>query len=130
MSPGRILVVDDNVTNLKLITFILSKLPYEVKTASDARQALALVESFEPQLILMDIQLPDIDGLALTRRLKADPRTRETTIIAVTAYAMKGDEEKAREAGVDDYVIKPIDKESFRRIVAEHMTRREKKEAP
>jgi CheY-like chemotaxis protein len=124
MTQGKILVVDDNATNLKLVTYLLSSPSYEVRTASDAEQALALLQSFEPDLILMDIQLPDIDGLELTRRLKADPRTEKTTIIAVTAYAMKGDEEKALAAGVDAYVCKPIQKESFRRIVAEHLEKR------
>jgi CheY-like chemotaxis protein len=121
MSQGKILVIDDNATNLKLVTYLLSSSSYDVRTASDARQALDLLQSFLPDLILMDIQLPDIDGLELTRMLKADPRTQNTTIIAVTAYAMKGDEAKALAAGVDAYVCKPIQKESFRRIVAEHL---------
>jgi CheY-like chemotaxis protein len=121
MNSGRILVVDDNPTNLKLVTFLLSASSYEVRTATDARHALAVLESFRPDLILMDLQLPDIDGLELTRRLKADPRTRDTAIIAVTAYAMKGDEEKARAAGVDGYVCKPIQKDAFRKIVAEQL---------
>jgi CheY-like chemotaxis protein len=121
MTNGRILVVDDNPTNLKLVTFLLASSRYDVRTASSAESALAVLEVFEPDLILMDLQLPDIDGLELTRRLKADPRTCHTTIIAVTAYAMKGDEEKARAAGVDGYVCKPIQKDAFRRIVAEQI---------
>jgi two-component system cell cycle response regulator len=121
MNPGRILVVDDNPTNLKLVMFLLSSSSYEVRTASDARHALEVLESFRPDLILMDLQLPDIDGLELTRRLKADPRMKETAIIAVTAYAMKGDEEKARAAGVDGYVCKPIQKDHFRRVVADQL---------
>ena len=124
MTQGRILVVDDNVTNLKLVTFLLASPNYDVKTAASAEQAISLLQSFQPDLILMDIQLPDMDGLELTRRLKTDPRTEKTTIIAVTAYAMKGDEEKALAAGVDAYVCKPIQKESFRRIVAEHLEKR------
>jgi CheY-like chemotaxis protein len=121
MTNGRILVVDDNPTNLKLVTFLLASSRYDVRTASSAQTALAVLEIFEPDLILMDLQLPDIDGLELTRRLKADPRTSRTPIIAVTAYAMKGDEEKARAAGVDGYVCKPIQKDAFRRIVAEQL---------
>jgi CheY-like chemotaxis protein len=121
MTSGRILVVDDNPTNLKLVTFLLASSHYDVRTASSAQTALAVLELFEPDLILMDVQLPDIDGLELTRRLKADPRTSRTPIIAVTAYAMKGDEEKARAAGVDGYVCKPIQKDAFRRIVAEQL---------
>jgi CheY-like chemotaxis protein len=121
MTIGRILVVDDNPANLKLITFLLSSSKYDVRTATDARLTLEVLESFEPDLILMDLQLPDIDGLELTRRLKADPRTSGIAIIAVTAYAMKGDEEKARAAGVDGYVCKPIQKDAFRRTVAEQL---------
>lgn len=121
MTNGRILVVDDNPTNLKLLSFILASSKYDVRCASDARTALGVLETFDPDLILMDLQLPDIDGLELTRRLKADPRWNRTPIIAVTAYAMKGDEEKARAAGVDGYVCKPIQKDAFRRIVAEQL---------
>lgn len=113
----RILAVDDNAANLKLVTFLLNK--YELRTASNAIEALALVESFGPELVLLDLQLPDIDGLEVTRRLKADPRTREIIIVAVTAYAMKGDEEKARTAGVDEYLTKPLEREAFRKAVAD-----------
>jgi len=112
----RILAVDDNAANLKLVTFLLSK--YELRTARNALEALALVESFGPELLLLDLQLPDIDGLEVTRRLKADPRTREIIVVAVTAYAMKGDEEKARAAGVDEYLTKPLEREPFRKAVA------------
>src|SRR5437899_582418 len=117
----RILIVDDNLTNLKLVTFLLGKGDYELRTAVNAEQALALVRSFKPRMILLDLQLPDIDGLELTRRLKADDETRATLIVAVTAYAMKGDEEKARAVGVDGYITKPIEPESFRRAVASYL---------
>jgi CheY-like chemotaxis protein len=80
-----------------------------VRTAADAKEALAEIASFPPRLVLMDIQLPDIDGLELTRRLKAEPATRAIIVVAVTAYAMAGDEEKARRAGCDGYITKPID---------------------
>ncbi|MBC8067750.1 MAG: response regulator [Deltaproteobacteria bacterium] len=109
MSGTSILVVDDNPTNTKLLTFILSKRGYDVSTAHDAEQALELLAHHHPRLILMDVQLPGMDGLALTRLLKSDPATRDILIIAVTAAAMKGDEDKAREAGCDGYITKPID---------------------
>jgi two-component system, cell cycle response regulator DivK len=112
----RILAVDDNAANLKLVTFLLNN--YDLRTASNAIEALALVESFGPELVLLDLQLPDIDGLEVTRRLKADLRTREIIIVAVTAYAMKGDEERARAAGVDEYLTKPLEREPFRKAVA------------
>src|SRR5690606_18835992 len=105
----RVLIVDDNPTNLKLVTYLVKANGYEVDTAADAEQALAAIGARPPSLILMDLQLPGIDGLELTRRLKADPATRDIKIIAVTAYAMKGDQERALAAGCDAYVSKPID---------------------
>jgi CheY-like chemotaxis protein len=117
-----ILIVDDNAANLKLARVLLSGEGYEVRTAGDAEQALELLESFHPRLILMDLQLPGMDGLELTRRLKADPTRRDIAVIALTAYAMKGDEEKARAAGCDDYVTKPIDTEELPRLVADHLS--------
>jgi CheY-like chemotaxis protein len=92
-----------------------------VTTALDADAALAAIEHDRPRLILMDLQMPGTDGLALTRRLKADPATRKIVIVAVTAYAMKGDEEKALAAGCDDYVTKPIDTRSLPQTVARHL---------
>jgi CheY-like chemotaxis protein len=120
----RILIVDDNHSNLKLFTFLLSGPSYEVRTATDARQALSSLTEFRPDLLLLDLQLPDMDGLELTRQLKADESTRGIPIVAVTAYAMKGDEERARAAGVDGYISKPIEKNSFRAMVAEILAER------
>jgi two-component system cell cycle response regulator len=108
--PGEpILVVDDNPANLKLARVLLGSEGYDVRTASDAEEALALLTHFHPEVILMDIQLPGMDGLELTRRLKADPKTRGIAILALTAYAMKGDEERMLAAGCDGYMAKPID---------------------
>ena len=122
--PGEpILIIDDNATNLKLARVLLAGEGYAVRTAADAESALVLLESFSPRVILMDIQLPGMDGLELTRRLKADPRTSGTVILALTAYAMKGDEEKARAAGCDGYVARPIDIETLPGVIAEHLAR-------
>jgi CheY-like chemotaxis protein len=121
MNQKRILVVDDNLTNLKLFTYLLSSPGHDVRTATNARETLDALETFEPDLILMDLQLPDIDGLELTRMLRRSPRTATTKIVAVTAYAMKGDEERARSAGIDGYISKPIDKDAFRRMVADYL---------
>lgn len=109
MTASRILMVDDHPSNLKLLSFILEKFGYEVRVAADAEQALLAVSEFQPRLILMDLQLPGMDGLELTRRLKADPRHSNVVIVAVTASAMKGDEQKAKEAGCDGYITKPVD---------------------
>jgi CheY-like chemotaxis protein len=120
--PGEpILVVDDNPTNAKLVSFLLAKRGYEVRTAGDAGEALAILDGFAPRLIMMDLQLPGMDGLELTRRLKADERTRHILIVALTAYAMRGDEERAREAGCDGYITKPIDTRTLPEVVAEYL---------
>jgi CheY-like chemotaxis protein len=104
-----ILVVDDNPTNLKLVSDVLAFDGYAVVQAADAEEAQRVIASTPPNLILMDIALPGMDGLALTRQLKADPATRDICVVALTAFAMKGDEEKAIAAGCDGYLTKPID---------------------
>jgi CheY-like chemotaxis protein len=109
MAGEPILIVDDNAVNLKLVRVLLSSEGYDVRTAADAEEALALLSKFKPRLILMDIQLPGMDGLELTRKLKADPTMRGVVILGVTAYAMKGDEERILAAGCDGYIAKPID---------------------
>jgi two-component system, cell cycle response regulator DivK len=123
MAAEAILVVDDNPLNLKLAHVILSAAGYDVRTAVDAEDALKLLTSFAPRVILMDVQLPGMDGLDLTRQLKADPTRRSIVIIAVTSYAMKGDQEKALAAGCDDYMSKPIDVQGLLRVVAQHLAR-------
>ncbi len=119
---ARILVVDDNPANATLLAFLLEKNGYEIRTAADADEALEILEGFLPRLIMMDLQLPGMDGLALTRKLKADPATRGIIIIALTAYAMKGDEERARAAGCDGYVSKPIDTRALPGVVANFLS--------
>ena len=121
MAGEPILIVDDNAQNLKLARVVLSSEGYQVRTAVDAEDALTILESFAPRLILMDVQLPRMDGLALTRLLKSDPRRRDIVIIAVTAYAMKGDDDKAREAGCDDYMSKPIDAQALSAMITRHL---------
>jgi two-component system cell cycle response regulator DivK len=118
MSNKRVLIVDDNVTNLKLITCLLATESCDIVTATSAEHALELMRANRPDLLLLDLQLPEMDGLELTRILRADPHLSSVPIVAVTAYAMKGDEEKARAAGVDSYVTKPIAKDEFRRVVS------------
>jgi two-component system cell cycle response regulator DivK len=118
MAGERILIVDDNAINLKLARVLLQGEGYNVRTAEDANQALAAVADFGPALILMDIQLPGTDGLSLTARFKSDPATRGIIIVALTAYAMKGDSDRAAAAGCDGYVAKPIDTRTLPGIVA------------
>jgi CheY-like chemotaxis protein len=124
MSAERILVVDDNPTNLKLLSFILETMGHEVHCVADAAEALAAIGSFRPRLMLVDLQLPGMDGFELTRRLKADPETSEITIVAVTAYAMKGDDERAAKAGCDGYLTKPIDTRALPGIINGYLANR------
>ena len=121
MTAQVVLVVDDNPTNLKLIAYLLQAKGYEVRTAADADAALEVVRTSRPALILMDLQLPGMDGLELTRQLKRSPETRDIVVIAVTAYAMRGDEQRARAAGCDDYMAKPIDTRALPAVVARHL---------
>jgi CheY-like chemotaxis protein len=121
MAGEPILVVDDNPANLKLLRMLLTGESYDVRTAGDAGEALAVLQEFTPRLILMDLQMPGMDGFELTRRLKADPATAGIRIVALTAYAMKGDEDRARAAGCDGYVAKPIDTRTLQGVVARYL---------
>ena len=124
MAGGRILIVDDNATNSKLVAYLMTANGYEVETAGDADAAMQSIRGTRPDLILMDLQLPGIDGLELTRRLKSDPATRDIIIVAVTAYAMKGDQDRAFAAGCDDYVAKPIDTRALPDTIRRHLALR------
>ncbi len=114
---ARVLVVDDNPANLELVKVLLEKEGHAVRTAADAESALEAVALETPDLVLMDIQLPGMDGLELTRRMKARPELHDVPIVALTAYAMKGDEAKALGAGCDGYLTKPIDTRCFAGLV-------------
>ena len=103
------LVVEDIPVNLMLTEAVLAAAGYRVSSAGTAEEALRRLDEERPAVILMDVQLPGEDGLSLTRRLKADPRTAAIPVIALTAHAMKGDQEAAEEAGCDAYISKPID---------------------
>ena len=118
MKQRNVLIVDDNPMNMKLVCVLLTGEGYEVRTAADALEALDILKGWRPLLILMDIQLPGIDGLELTRRLKADSATDQIIIIGLTAYAMKGDEERILAAGCDAYIAKPIDTRTLPGIIA------------
>jgi two-component system cell cycle response regulator DivK len=104
----KILVVEDNELNLKLFCDLLRAHGYEAEPVRDGREAVARARSFQPELVVMDIQMPYITGLELIEQMKGDEELRRTPIMAVTAYAAKGDEERIREAGAEGYVSKPI----------------------
>jgi len=121
MSGKNILLVEDNEVNRRLAGFLLRSQGYQVREATTAAAAFEMLETDRPDLIVMDIQLPGMDGLEATRKLKQQPTTADIPVIAVTSYAMKGDREKALAAGCAGYVTKPIDKNTFIQEVAAHM---------
>ncbi|MHB1123967.1 MAG: response regulator [Ramlibacter sp.] len=110
---AQILVVEDTPANMKLITMLLRKAGHQVLQASNAEEAIALTRAQRPDLVLMDIQLPGMDGLAATRILKQDESTRGIPVVALTALAMRGDRQRMIAAGCDGYIAKPIQYRSF-----------------
>ena len=110
---ARILVVEDNPSNMKLAVLLLERSGYGVFQAFDAEEGIRQALEHLPDLILMDVQLPGMDGLEATRRLKADTATRHIRIIALTAFAMTRDEERIRSAGCDGYITKPVEYKTF-----------------
>ena len=108
MIPTRVLIVDDNEMFTEMAKAALSLADYDVATAPGAGQALLQIPVFLPDLILMDVQMPGMDGIELTRRLKADPATKHIVIVAFTAYALKGDAINLQAAGFDGYTAKPV----------------------
>lgn len=121
MSAPHILLVDDNLMNLELVSFLLQANGLAFTSAHDAAAARTSIATHAPDLILMDIQLPDVDGLTFTRELKNDPTTQHIPVVAFTAYAMKGDEARMREAGCDGYLSKPIDVANFTATVKSYL---------
>ncbi len=120
---ARILVIEDNPANMKLAVLLLDKAGHDVLTAIDAEAGLTMARIEQPQLILMDIQLPGMDGLEATRLLKLDAATSGIPVIALTALAMKGDEERIRAAGCDGYIAKPLDYKGFLSTVTAQLAR-------
>ena len=125
-SAATILVVDDNPINLKLVSDLLAFEGYRVLKAVNGELAAASVQEDLPDLILLDVDLPGIDGLTLTKRLKGDPRTADIIIVALTAFAMKADRQRAIAAGCDAYVTKPINTRELPAQVADLLQCREK----
>jgi two-component system, cell cycle response regulator DivK len=106
--PKRILIVEDNELNMKLLNDVLEAYGYDIVKTDSGAVVLELARTHRPDLVLMDIQLPDVSGLDAVRQLKGDPETREIPVIAVTAFAMAGDERRALDSGCDAYIAKPI----------------------
>ena len=118
MNEKTILVVEDNEWNRKLVKSLLQRVSFRLLEAGNAEAGLELARDEKPDLILMDIQLPGMDGLTATRILKNDPLLKNIPVVALTAYAMAGDLEKAKEAGCDSYLTKPIDFHNFFDVVS------------
>ena len=121
---ARVLIVEDNAANMKLAVFLLQEAGHEVLSAIDAEAGLTFARDEKPDLILMDIQLPGIDGLEAIAVLKRDDATRDIPVIALTALAMKGDEERIRAAGCSAYIAKPMRYKEFLATVAEQLRER------
>ena len=119
---ARVLLIEDNPANMTLATFLLESVGHTVRAAIDAETGLTLARSEQPDLILMDIQLPGMDGLQATGILKDDATTRSIPVIALTALAMKGDEERIRAAGCDGYIAKPLDYKKFLATIAAQLS--------
>ena len=115
---AKVLIVEDNPANMTLAIFLLESAGHCVINATDAEAGLTLARDEQPQLILMDIQLPGMDGLEATRLLKQDDATRGIPVIALTALAMKGDEERIRAAGCDGYIAKPLAYRDFLTVIS------------
>jgi CheY-like chemotaxis protein len=121
--PKKILVVEDNPANMRVIRMLLRSKGYTLLEATDGEEALAVAREGRPDLIIMDIQLPKMDGLEVTRRLRRTPEFKQTPIIALTASAMEGDRDKIIAAGCDEYVSKPVNTRRFPELVAEMLQR-------
>jgi two-component system cell cycle response regulator DivK len=122
----KIFIVEDNELNMKLFNDLLEAHGYETVTTRDGTKALGIAKESKPDLILMDIQLPEVSGLDITRLIKAEDDLKDIPIIAVTAFAMKGDEDKIRECGCNGYISKPISIVSFIETIKSHLETEEK----
>lgn len=121
MQNKMVLVVEDNALNMKLIRSLLQLSDFDILEAQDAESGIELAKKIKPDLILMDIQLPGMDGLSATQIIRKDPSLKDIPIVAITSYAMHGDEQKAKSAGCSGYIAKPIDTRSFLDTINEYM---------
>lgn len=125
----KILIVEDNPQSMRLLEMVLKAKNYTLLKATDGEEALDMVMSERPDLIIMDIQLPKVNGLEVTKKLRETPAFSHTPIIAITAYAMKGDKERVIESGCDAYLSKPINTRELPEMIAEMLLQRRKDKA-
>src|ERR1051326_6377642 len=121
MSTDSVLIVEDTPINLKVVTFVRERAGFGVRTATSAEEALEVLKHFCPRVVLTDIQLPGMDCLELIKRLKSDRDKRNTIVLALTAFAMKSDEQKAFDAGCDGFITKPIDTRTFPNLIRQYI---------
>ena len=121
MGIARILVIEDNPDNLELVKFILEQAGYDVVGIPDGKKGLAWLADNRPDLILLDMSLPEIDGWKLSRQIKDDPRTQDITVVALTAHTLPGDRKRAMDAGCDGFISKPFDVPNFAATVASYL---------
>jgi two-component system, cell cycle response regulator DivK len=121
MGKGRILIIEDNVDNLDLVRFLLEQEDYEVIQARDGRRGMDLAAAEHPDLILLDMSIPEVDGWKVARQLKDDPQTNSICIVALTAHILPGDRKKALDAGCDGFISKPLDIPNFVEQVSEYL---------
>ncbi len=121
MKSKAVLVIENDMINMKLVKVLLTIGKYQVLEACDAEKGIALAREHRPDLILMDIQLPEMDGLCATRMIKEDEALKVIPVIALTAYTMPGDDKKAMEAGCTAYITKPIDTRKFLQTIAKYL---------
>ena len=126
----KVLIVEDNELNMKLFQDLLEAHGIDTVQTNDGHKALDMAREHDPDLIIMDIQLPEISGLEITRNLKQDDDLKDIPVIAVTAFAMKGDEQKIREGGCEDYISKPISVSLFIEVVKKHLGDSDDKQQP
>jgi two-component system cell cycle response regulator DivK len=119
-----VLIIDDNPLNLKLMKRLLEAEQYQPLTAKNAEETMLLLERFHPRLILIDFQMPDLDGVELTKKIRSNPKNQDVIIVMVTSYDQKGEEAKARAAGCDDYIVKPIDTQALSGLIAQLLRRK------
>lgn len=121
MTAITILVVEDNDMNMELAEYLLEEGGFSIMKAASGEEALEFTDRFLPDLILMDLHLPGLDGLSVVRRMKAEVRTQKIPILALTAHAMRGDRERFLESGCDGYISKPIDVKTFVAAIRSHL---------
>ena len=122
MSTKTVLVIEDNELNMKLVRSLLQLENYNILEAENAETGMLFARDHRPDLILMDIQLPGMDGIEATLSIKGDPNLKDIPIVALTSYAMQGDEEKAKDAGCAAYITKPIDTRVFLETIGQYLT--------